>query len=302
MCLVALALAQSRRFPLVIAANRDEFFDRPATRLAWWTPPCGAAAILSGRDLDSGGTWMGLTAQGRLGVLTNIRESAAPDPEAPSRGHIITDWLRAKGPQDRFWMRTALSGYKGFNLIAADFASGQCFWASNRGALPQRLEPGLYGISNAALDTPWPKVRALKARVRASLDSAATVEDLATRLFAALADRAVPADADLPSTGVSIELERALAPAFVHTADGRYGTRCSTLLITEAVGRHQLTHVIERSFAPDGSATLQRSAQLRGWPPQNFDGSVAPAQVLDPGAVSEIDLRGEALSELALPI
>ena len=300
MCLVALALAQSRRFPLVIAANRDEFFDRPAARLAWWTPPCGEAAILSGRDLDSGGTWMGLTAHGRLGVITNIRESAPTDPEAPSRGHIITDWLRAKGQHDRFWMRTALSGYKGFNLIAADFASGQCFWASNRGALPQRLEPGLYGISNAALDTPWPKVRALKSRLHSALNSAHAVDDLATRLFAALADRNAPADADLPSTGVPLELERALASAFVHTADGRYGTRCSTVLITEAIGRHQLTHVIERSFAPDGSSTLQRSAQLRGWPPQNFDGSISPALMLETSPVSEIDLSGEALSELGL--
>lgn len=301
MCLVALALAQSRRFPLVIATNRDEFFDRPATRLAWWTPPCGEAAILSGRDLDSGGTWMGLTAQGRLGLLTNIREPAAQDPEAPSRGHIIPDWLRAKGPHDRFWMRTALSGYKGFNLIAADFASGQCFWASNRGALPQRLEPGVYGLSNAGLDTPWPKVEALKGRLHGALAEAETVDDLAARLFLALADREVPADVELPSTGVPIELERALSPAFIHTADGRYGTRCATLVITEASGRQQITHVIERSFSSDGRPTLQRSVQLRGWPPQTGDGRSAIASMLEPGPVSEIDLRSETTSELVSP-
>ena len=143
MCLVALAIDKSRRFPLVIASNRDEFFNRSAARLAWWIPQAGAPAILSGRDLDSGGTWLGLTAQGRLALLTNVRSGLAADPAAPSRGRIAPEWLAANEPAGHFWMRTTLSGHNGFNLIAADFREGACFWASSTAAHPQRLERGV---------------------------------------------------------------------------------------------------------------------------------------------------------------
>ena len=125
MCLVALAIDQSRRFPLIIAANRDEFFKRPTARLAWWATHPGEPAILGGRDLEGGGTWMGLTAQGRLALVTNHRDPGRIDLQAPSRGEIVANWLAAREPIDRFWMRTALSGYNGFNLIAADFRLGE---------------------------------------------------------------------------------------------------------------------------------------------------------------------------------
>ena len=162
MCLIALAIDQSRRFPLVVAANRDEFFARPATRLGWWEHDAGGPAILAGRDLTAGGTWLGLTAEGRLAMVTNVRDPARMDPTAPSRGVIVPQWLSGREPTDRFWMRTALSGYNGFNLIAADFKRGECFWASNLGAHPKRLERGVYGVSNASLDTAWPKTIALR--------------------------------------------------------------------------------------------------------------------------------------------
>jgi len=118
MCLVALAIDHSRRFPLVIASNRDEFFRRPSARLAWWTPDSGGPAILSGRDLESGGTWLGLTAEGRLALVTNIRTPKRNETNSPSRGRIVPDWLSGKERTDRFWMRSALCGYNGFNLIA----------------------------------------------------------------------------------------------------------------------------------------------------------------------------------------
>ena len=137
MCLIALAIDQDRRFPLVIAANRDEFFNRPASRLAWWTPDSGGPAILGGRDMQAGGTWLGMTTLGRLAMLTNVREPhLPPDPQAPSRGRIVPEWLTGAEPPDRFWMRTALSGHNGFNLVMADFKLGCCFWASNRSQLP----------------------------------------------------------------------------------------------------------------------------------------------------------------------
>lgn len=290
MCLIALAIDESRRFPLVVAANRDEVFSRPAARLAWWGAEGDAPNILAGRDLDGGGTWLGLTAQGRLGMLTNVRDPKRNDPQAPSRGRIVPDWLAARESVDQFWMRTALSGYNGFNLIAADFVAGECFWATNTGAHPQRLERGLYGLSNAGLDTPWPKVVALKARLREALETHDAVDALAGALFAALADRSVAGDDRLPDTGVGLARERELAPAFIRTPDGRYGTRCSTLVITERASRHNVTHVLERSFGPNGGVALMRRATLTHWPPKYH------ADAVQAGVVSEAELDGEATS------
>jgi uncharacterized protein with NRDE domain len=195
---------------------------------------------------------------------------------------VVPDWLAARERADRFWMRTALTGYNPFTLVAADFAAGECFSASNDGSLPQRLERGLYGLSGAGLDTPSPKVDALKARLRDAL-GADSADELCRRLFAALADRTPADDAALPATGAAREFERTLSAAFVRTPDGRYGTRCTTLVVAERVGRTVITHVVERSFASDGTAALQRHAALRHWPPRQGDG-VAAAEV---GAITE---------------
>ncbi len=292
MCLLTLALDESRRFPLVVAANRDEYFSRAAARLAWWTPAPGAAPILGGRDLDAGGTWLGLSAEGRLGLLTNVRDPSRNDPSAPSRGRIVPEWLAAQERVDQFWMRTALSGYNGFNLIAADFARGECYWASNNGSHPQRLERGIYGVSNAGLDTPWPKVTNLKTRTRDALTQAESLEELANRLFDALADRRLPPDDELPDTGIGLEKERMLASAFIRSPDQQYGTRCSTLIITERVGRHNVTHVLERSFPSGGGMALLRRAALNHWPPRYAAEGAVPA--MQGGAVSESEIAGVA--------
>jgi uncharacterized protein with NRDE domain len=273
MCLVALALDHSRRFPLVVAANRDEYFDRPSSRLAWWEPGKGAPAILGGKDLQSGGTWMGLTSEGRFALVTNVRNPTHHDPSAPSRGQVPMLWLSARLSTDRFWTQTALSGHNGFNLIAADFRAGDCFYATNLGSLPHRLERGVFGLSNAGLDTPWPKVERLKHALMLALNKHAAVDGLATELFAALADRSTAADEELPSTGIAFELERELSAPFIRTVDGRYGTRTSTLVITERVNKRLVTHVLERSFSPVGSGALLRKAVLRGWPPKYEVGS-----------------------------
>jgi uncharacterized protein with NRDE domain len=293
MCLVALAIDQNRRFPLVVATNRDEFFQRPATRLAWWTPSGGGPNVLSGRDLESGGTWLGLTAQGRLALLTNIRAPMRADANAPSRGRIVPEWLAARESAGQFWMRTALSGHNGFNLIAADFRRGECFWASNAAAHPLRLERGVYGLSNASLDTPWPKVLQLKARLRESLAAAETVDALAAQLFAALAEREAAPDEALPNTGVRIELERQLSPAFIRTPDQSYGTRCSTLIITERAGRHPITHVLERTFSATGGVALLRRSTLRNWPPRYTDEGTGA--VSEQAIVAESELFGEGV-------
>lgn len=292
MCLVALAIDQHRRFPLVVAANRDEFFARPAARLAWWSQGAGLPDVLSGRDLQSGGTWLGLTAAGRFALLTNVRDPARNDPNAPSRGDLVPMWLRGDLPMDKFWMRSALTGYNGFNLVAADFARGECFWASNSQGLPRRLERGVYGLSNGGLDTPWPKVTMLKSRLLAAVEGSESVDSLADRLFAALADRALAADEELPSTGVPLEVERYLSAAFIRTPDQRYGTRCSTLVITERVNKRLITHVLERSFNPGPGLALLRRSMLKDWPPRYTEGLKAAAAEIEAVSESMVDDGG----------
>lgn len=285
MCLVAIALDQSRRFPLVIAGNRDEFFQRPAARLSWWSPGAGQPDILGGRDLEGGGTWFGLTAKGRLALITNVRDPANLDPNAPSRGAIVTRWLAGDLSADRFWMHTALSGYNGFNLVAADFRRGECFFASSLDSNPLRLERGLYGLSNASLDTPWPKVTALKDRVRESIESAESLDALAVELFDALNDRTPAPDDLLPATGISHDMEKALSSAFIRTADGHYGTRSTTLVIAERVNKRLVTHVLERTYSPTGGMALLRRSSLKDWPPRYTDDEATSSSAQ--GAVTE---------------
>lgn len=270
MCLAVMAVDADRRFPLVVASNRDEFFDRPAAPLDWWQRAADEAPILSGRDLVSGGTWIGLSTRGRLAMLTNVRGTGPVDADAPSRGAIVPAWLAAREPADRFWMRCALAGYSGFNLLAADFSSGDCFWSSNQGTNPRRLAKGVYGLSNASLDTPWPKVQALKARLWTALaatGSTGSVDALAQCLFDALADRTLAPDAALPQTGVPLDWERRLSAAFITSPERGYGTRCSTLVVTERSASGPVTHVWERSFDAAGSLLATRRSRLRAWPP-----------------------------------
>jgi uncharacterized protein with NRDE domain len=205
----------------------------------------------------------------------------------------VPEWLAARERTDRFWMRSALSGYNGFNLIAFDFRQGECFWASNDGRHPQRLERGIHGLSNAALDTPWPKVEALKTRLREAIDAAPTVDALSVQLFEALSDRAEAPDDALPRTGVALEWERRLSAAFIRTPDMSYGTRCSTLVVTEKVNRHLVTHVLERSFSATGGVALLRRSTLKNWPPRYATGEPAPFTPSEAEAVSESELAVE---------
>ena len=264
MCLIALALEQHPRYPLVVAANRDEFLDRPAAALDWWQPAPGARPVLGGRDLRAGGTWMGLATGGRIALLTNVRDPSRQRATAPSRGAIVPAWLSAQQAPADFWRQTAANGHNPFNLLASDGHAGPWWWSDDRATAPTMLGPGLYGLSNAALDTPWPKVERLKRALASALASAGALEDA---LFDALADTTSAADDELPDTGIGLDRERWLAPAFIRTPDARYGTRCSTLLIAERTATGIGAQMIERQFDADGRSAGQCRVRFARWPP-----------------------------------
>lgn len=263
MCLVALAIACNERFPWVVAANRDEFFDRPTEPMAWWRSRADAPAVLGGRDLAAGGGWLALTAGGRLAMLTNVREPQRFDPNLPSRGDLVLQWLRG----DDVAGAVTHAPRNGFNLIGADLVADTAVWISNRPALQQQpIAPGVHGLSNAALDVAWPKVRQLQARVAKAVDDAgATPRRLFDEAFAALADPRPAADAELPATGVPLERERQLSSAFMRfdTPRGLYGTRCSTVIVVEQAGEGRRTaHVVERRFDTDGAIAGETAVQF----------------------------------------
>jgi len=270
MCLAAFALQAHPHFPLVIAANRDEFFARPAAPMAWWQ--AGGTELLAGRDLEAGGTWFGLTRAGRLALVTNVREPGRQRVNAPSRGALVVDWLAASDDAPAFARRLA-DGYNGFNLITADLARGDWHWVSNRAPEPLALQAGVHAVSNAALDTPWPKTVGLEAVMAEALATASHADDLIARLLDALADARPAPDADLPDTGVGLERERLLSPRFVRMPDlarpelAVYGTRCSTVLVTEllADGRRS-TRVVERAVDAAGHWAATVVHDLPGWP------------------------------------
>lgn len=261
MCLAALTIGQSERFPVVLASNRDEFFARASQPMAWWRPSDGAAPILSGRDLTGGGTWMGLNAAGRLALVTNVREPGRQLMASPSRGELVLQCLT--DPQADL-AALARMPRNGFNLLTVDLAAdpwklpgtpvGQ--WVSNRPDVQGRgIGAGAFGLSNAALDTPWPKVRALKQRLIQAVDQHHELDALVGGLFGALLDPRPASDAELPRTGVSIERERQLSSAFIHIAggdNGAYGTRCSTVIAVEALAGRRSVHVLERTHDATG--------------------------------------------------
>lgn len=266
MCLAAIAIAQHPRFPWVLLSNRDEFFSRRAAPLGWWTPQAGSPRVLSGRDLSAGGTWLGINEAGRLALLTNVREPGRTVASAPSRGALVTQWLT--GPANGNSLQ-ALGGPRrnGFNLLAADLSAepnaspplAPAWWLSNRPeALCAPLQAGIFGLSNAALDTPWPKLLHLKQRLLQALAAPADLPALVGAGMAALADRTTAAPDQLPDTGLPHDRELQLSSAFVHvpgpTPEQSYGTRCSTVVVVEHRASVRLLHVVERTF--DGQASL----------------------------------------------
>jgi len=243
MCLLVVAWRSHPRYRLVVAGNRDEFHERPAAPLGWWTD---APGILAGRDLRAGGTWLGLSRSGRFGVVTNFRDAdATPPAAAPSRGALVPDYLNDGREPPRFIesLGPGATRYAGFNLLLGD-AAGLHYFTNVGGDGPRALPPGIYGLSNHRLDEPWPKLVRTRERFAAALDRDDT--DPAT-LVALLADRTPAADEALQDRDLPRDLERALSAPFVRHE--HYGTRCSTVLLVEHSGR---TVVHERRYDAGG--------------------------------------------------
>jgi uncharacterized protein with NRDE domain len=242
MCLLVIAWRVHPRYPLVVAANRDEFHERPAAALARWAAP---PEILAGRDLRAGGTWLGLDRARRFGVVTNFRELQPPKPGAPSRGALIPQYLEGALTPPQFLAALAprAGAYSGFNLLL-----GESLWYGCNRAQPfaRPLSAGVYGLSNEFLDTPWPKLERVRRGFEAWLGKPAHAS--AVELFELLEDRTRATDgAQLGADGVSREWERALSAPFVEHRD--YGTRSSTVLLLGADGT---TYLGERRFDPRG--------------------------------------------------
>ncbi len=225
MCLILFAYRVHPRYRLILLGNRDEFYNRPTLPLDFWSD---APDLLAGRDMQSGGTWMGVTTSGRWAAITNYRDPTRFKADAPSRGALVRDYLCSQEAPELYLARVAASPiqYNGFNLLAGDRDS-LWYYGNYAATAPHLLPPGLYGLSNHLLNTPWPKVMQGCQALASYLQTVESdVEHDA--LLNLLRNRQIAADDQLPSTGVSLEWERALSPCFIETPG--YGTRSSTVL------------------------------------------------------------------------
>lgn len=258
MCLLVLAWRTHPRYRLVVAANRDEFHQRPAAALAPWAD---RADIIGGRDLQASGAWLAVDTSRRFGIVTNFREFGRRKRSAPSRGGLIPSYLSQEaGPGEYLQsLETDAPGYAGFNLLLADRNS--LWYASNRAdQFARELPPGIYGLSNEFLDTPWPKLVRVRARFAALLDApaAADAAALAPGLFGMLADRETADPASLPAGELSAEWARKLSAPFV--LDATYGTRCSTILTIS--DDDDAVRIAERRFDAHGVSIGQTEHAL----------------------------------------
>ena len=265
MCLILFAWKSHPDYPLVVAANRDEFYERDTEKMDWWSEH---PELLAGRDradvLGSPGTWLGFTKSGRFAALTNVRAPSEKNPDARTRGELSLMYLTGEHKPDGFIQHNAkrFEQYNGFNMLMADLSNpsdAQMHWVSNRMMLGQSIRPrktfpqnaldaGVYGLSNAMLDTPWPKVTHRVAAFAQTLAMDQGNLKHADQYLHLLSDNRVAVDQELPSTGVSKEWEKALSPAFVQTP--MYGTRSSTVLRIRKDGAFEM---VERRFDANGT-------------------------------------------------
>ena len=248
MCLILVAHRAHPDYPLILAGNRDEFFARPTLAAAPWIE---SNEVVGGRDLERGGSWLAVSAARRMAAVTNVRNGGRRKTGTRSRGLLVSDFILSDLDPASFLqsVHAEKEAYDGFNLLVS--AGGDLFHYANLSGDITAVTPGVHGLSNHLLDTPWPKVERGKAAMERLL--AKPRHALTDGLFEVLGDRQAPRDEALPQTGVSLEWERVLATAFI-SADG-YGTRASTVVLVDCAG--DVTFV-ERNFAPDGAPTETR--------------------------------------------
>jgi uncharacterized protein with NRDE domain len=248
MCILLLSLRQHPRYPLIVAANREETYDRPTAAASFWDD---APNVLAGRDLLQGGTWLGITRQGRFAALTNFRRRESDRPDGPSRGGLVSEFLRGNQTPDDYLAEVVANGrlYSGFSLIVGDDSEFRYY--SNQEHEPHQLVSSLYGVSNHLLDTPWPKLVQGKRELNRLLLAAS--DPTPDQLFTILANSTMADDDELPDTGIGIDNERLLSPLFVNA--GNYGTRSSTVVLIDKTGNVTL---VERTFdrRPDHYSTV----------------------------------------------
>ncbi len=237
MCLILFAYKVHPIYPLIVAANRDEFYARPSSPAEFWED---IPQILAGRDLKEGGSWLGLTREGKFAAITNYRDPTAFKTSAPSRGKLVKNYLQNSLSAAAYIKKISRQAgrYNGFNLICADHTD--LFVYSNH-ADRQKLTAGIYGLSNRLLDSPWPKVVRGRKALSAAMNKRGT--ELEEALFALLADRKIAPDNKLPSTGIGREWERLLSAIFIESPD--YGTRSSTVLM---IGKNRWVKFVEKVF------------------------------------------------------
>jgi uncharacterized protein with NRDE domain len=251
MCLILLAYDTHPDYKLVLAANRDEFYDRPTAPLEIWADN---PRIAAGRDLRGGGTWMGAGPDGRLGAITNYRDPRNIKANAPTRGTLVTDFLAGEQSAREYLedLSQTADRYNGFNLIVYDGAA--LYFYSNREGLVRPIRAGWHGLSNHLLDTPWPKIRRGLELFRPAAEPAEiSPEDI----FKVLGDSRRPPDADLPETGVGLVWERILAPLFIESEI--YGTRSSSFVTIDRTGKLEF-HERTYNSSPPAAAHTRRIA------------------------------------------
>lgn len=261
MCLILFGYRAHPAYPLVLAANRDEFYERPSAPAEFWP---SNPEILGGRDLTAGGSWLAVSRQGKLAAVTNFRD-ARPRAAPRSRGHLVSEYLGSNmsGEEQIQFLAPTLAEFGGFNLLLMDPRG--LHYASNRTPEHRAVAPGIHGLSNHLLDSAWPKAEAGKAKLRAQIERSReqpyrSREQLIEELFGVLADRSQCPDEHLPNTGVSVEWERKLSAAFIHSAD--YGTRASTVIVLDHEGHLEF---VERSFDGAGQCAEERQFRIKGF-------------------------------------
>jgi uncharacterized protein with NRDE domain len=252
MCLIAIATRIHPFYPLIIAANRDEFYKRPTAPLSFWKDH---PDILAGRDLQGNGTWLGVTTSGRIAAITNFREPALIDPHAPSRGLLVSNFLTEDQSPEDYLTGLAASriNYNGFNLVVGDL--NQLWWYSNKKREIVKISPGIHVISNHLMDTPWPKTTATRIRIQEICRRQNAIDP--EEIFQLLADKSRPPDDQLPDTGVGLAWEQILSSVFV--SSDIYGTRSSAVILADNSGRITFG---EKTFNSSGAAPIVEETRM----------------------------------------